>query len=262
MAIARTAPNASRHATILANARVLKMPAMAAPPCAFVFTPGRTRDGPGSDHDRAGYHGPVASAASENWLDILDALLAGEPAALARITSLVTGFLARYRAYDHRDSWDDLCQEVLISLIKSARKGRINDSRTFVSYVGTITRNEFYDWLRKNKRGEVELEEAPDGGHELGELELDVRRALGRLPERERRALECVYLLGQTYDEAAESTGTPLGSLKRYLRQGVAALRGELGSGPPGGDPNSAHPGSLPPGGDLEPPGRRSTVEA
>jgi len=33
---------------------------------------------------------------------------------------------------------------------------------------------------------------------------------------------------GQTYPEAAASTGIPLGSLKRHLRDGLAALRTAL----------------------------------
>jgi hypothetical protein len=37
-----------------------------------------------------------------------------------------------------------------------------------------------------------------------------------------------VYVAGHTYSEAAAATGIPLGSLKRYLRDGLNTLRAEL----------------------------------
>ena len=37
-----------------------------------------------------------------------------------------------------------------------------------------------------------------------------------------------MYIEGRTYEEAAEATGIPLGSLKRYLRLGLGQLRLEL----------------------------------
>ena len=52
--------------------------------------------------------------------------------------------------------------------------------------------------------------------------------ALDRLSERERLAVVEVYANGRTYEEAAEVSGIPLGSLKRFLRSGLAALRREL----------------------------------
>ncbi len=50
----------------------------------------------------------------EDWISVLGALGEGDRLALAKVTSVITGFLARYGAYDRRDSWDDLCQEVLM----------------------------------------------------------------------------------------------------------------------------------------------------
>jgi RNA polymerase sigma-70 factor (ECF subfamily) len=64
---------------------------------------------------------------------------------------------------------------------------------------------------------------APEG------LSQDVRGALERLSENRRVAVLGVYLEGKTYNAVAEETGIPLGSLKRYLREGIAQLREELG---------------------------------
>lgn len=53
-------------------------------------------------------------------------------------------------------------------------------------------------------------------------------QAIKALPERERLAVVEVHVSGRTYEEAAEVTGIPLGSLKRALRAGLAMLRESL----------------------------------
>ena len=53
------------------------------------------------------------------------------------------------------------------------------------------------------------------------ELKILLTEALGRLSERERVSVFEVYVQGKTYEEAAASTGIPLGTLKRALRTGL-----------------------------------------
>jgi DNA-directed RNA polymerase specialized sigma24 family protein len=55
-----------------------------------------------------------------------------------------------------------------------------------------------------------------------------VRAALQNLPAEHRRAVQAVYVEGRTYEEAVVVTAIPLGSLKRYLRLGLARLREQL----------------------------------
>ena len=62
----------------------------------------------------------------------------------------------------------------------------------------------------------------------MGEGSLEIRDAILKLPEKQRLAVLSVYLEGRTYDEAARHTEIPLGSLKRYLRDGLATLQAEL----------------------------------
>jgi RNA polymerase sigma-70 factor (ECF subfamily) len=184
-------------------------------------------------------------AADEDWLALLERLEKGDRVALVRLSSLVTGYLARFHAYEHRDSWDDVCQEVLIKLVRAARQGAIRDPRAFVSYVGTVTRSTLIDWLRKNARlgiadaarnpeqAERELErlEADVGSHKSPDLLVDLDRAVSELPEAERRTVDAIYLEGRSYEEAAERLGMPLGTLKRHQTQGLRALRERMGLG-------------------------------
>jgi RNA polymerase sigma-70 factor (ECF subfamily) len=176
----------------------------------------------------------------EDWYAVLEALQEGDSLALAKLTRLVNGFLARWNAYDFRSDWDDLLQEVIIASAVALREGRIRDRRAVVGYLRSTARFKFVDRLRVHMRakedqtlpwedvvGRDELSTAntmaPEG------LSQDVRGALERLSENRRVAVLGVYLEGKTYNAVAEETGIPLGSLKRYLREGIAQLREELG---------------------------------
>ena len=180
----------------------------------------------------------------EDWLEILAAMTRGDRAALAKITSVISGFLARYRAYDRRDSWDDLIQEVLIALIRTHGRGAIRDSRAFVSYVGTTTRNKLIDYLERDKKpgsadllGDPAVAEASADASWRGEdrevdVLLDMQSALEKLPERERAVIEAVYMVGHKYEEAAKLLDMPLGTLKRMQSQGMKTLRELMGVTP------------------------------
>ncbi len=176
----------------------------------------------------------------EDWYAVLEALQEGDSLALAKLTRLVNSFLARWNAYDFRSDWDDLLQEVIIASAVALREGRIRDRRAVVGYLRSTARFKFVDRLRVHMRikedqtlpwedvvGSDELSTAntmaPEG------LSQDVRGALERLSENRRVAVLAVYLEGKTYSAVAEETGIPLGSLKRYLREGIAQLREELG---------------------------------
>jgi len=175
----------------------------------------------------------------EDWYAVLEALQAGDSLALARLTRLVNGFLARWNAYDFRSDWDDLLQEVIIAAALALREGRIRDRRAVVGYLRTTARFKFVDRLRVHMRvkedqtlpwedvvGSDELSTsstmAPEG------LSQDVRQAVDRLSEKRRVAVLGVYLEGKTYNAVSEETGIPLGSLKRYLREGLEQLREQL----------------------------------
>ena len=57
----------------------------------------------------------------------------------------------------------------------------------------------------------------------------DVRRVLGDLPPRQRRAVELAVFGGLTHSEIAAALDTPLGTVKSWLRQGLRQLRASLG---------------------------------
>lgn len=110
-----------------------------------------------------------------------------------------------------------------MKLVKSFCQGQLREAQAFVVYARTITRNEFHDFLKARgarSEGEEEMPEVPELVSLDKETVMVVRAEFSHLPEEQRRAIQAVYLEGHMYEEAAETAGIPLGSLKHYLQAG------------------------------------------
>ena len=177
-------------------------------------------------------------AQHQDWAAVLERMIAGDRLALAQLIRLINGFLTRWNAYDFRDEWDDLIQEVVFAAALALREGRLRERAAAFGYLRTLARFKYVDRLKSHLR--VREGEALPWADELARIDgpaasglgeearEDLRRALEHVPEKQRAPLLAVYVGGLTYEEAALSTGIPLGSLKRYLRDALAQLRSEL----------------------------------
>jgi RNA polymerase sigma factor (sigma-70 family) len=174
----------------------------------------------------------------QDWTAIVDRLLAGDRLAFLEVNRLITSFLAQLRAYEFRDEWEDLRQEVVMSLVANARAGRLRDPQALVGYVRIITRNKVVDRLkarlRRHEKETVEWDDdvaralletratGPDGaGDDLRELWAAVRE----LPIEQQQVVDGIYRQGKTYEDVAAETGIPLGTMKRRLRDALVVLR-------------------------------------
>ena len=170
------------------------------------------------------------------WSEVMDRLARGDGAAFLAVSRLITSFLRQWRAYDFRDEWDDLIQEVVLAAVEATRAQRLRKPGAIVSYLRSATRYKFVDCLRR-RRGEPleqEGEERPADlrwppGPQSDPGAFEIWDQVGNLPENQRKSVVSVYVMGNTYNEAAAATGIPLGSLKRHLREGLTALRADLG---------------------------------
>src|SRR5512134_2282758 len=86
--------------------------------------------------------------APEDWAGVAERLLAGDRVALLRVTRLIVSFLVRWRAYDFRDEWPDLVQDVLLAVVAGLRKGNVRSPDALVGYVATVARYRLVDRLR------------------------------------------------------------------------------------------------------------------
>jgi RNA polymerase sigma-70 factor (ECF subfamily) len=177
----------------------------------------------------------------QDWRGVQEKLAAGDRAAFLRVARLLTGVLAQLRAYDFRDEWDDLRQEVMLSVIANVRQGRIAEPEAFVAYVRIITRNKFVDRLKRRERQRErdtipwEEETARAIARSPGALasdtsDEDLWAAVADLPEPGRQLVEGIYREGRTYSEMSEVSGIPLGTMKRRLRETLALLQRRLRS--------------------------------
>src|SRR4029453_5633474 len=173
-----------------------------------------------------------------NWTGLLQRVVDGDALAFVQASRLVNSFLVRWNAYVFRDEWDDLVQEVIAAGGLALREGRLRDPQAAVAFLKSTARFKFVDRVRIQLRagsGESFPWEAIVVGCErpleeqLGAVAPgDLGRAFAHIPEKKREAVSSVYVGGMTYEEAARATGLPLGTLKRYLRDGLAQLREEL----------------------------------
>lgn len=169
-----------------------------------------------------------------DWSAQLDALGGGDRAALARIRRLVTVQLIAMRAYQARESWDDLAQEILIRVWRSHRDGRIREYAALPAFVRTLTRNAFLDVVRKraphpeSEPGVIERTATSDPvGPDVG-TQLALRKAVEHLSPRHREVVERLYLQGLSYDETAAELGRPRGTINRLQREAIQQLRALL----------------------------------
>jgi DNA-directed RNA polymerase specialized sigma24 family protein len=87
----------------------------------------------------------------------------GDRAAHLTLARLVTGLLARWRAYDFRDDWADLVQEVLLAVIRAEREGRVEQPAAWVGYVRATTHHKLMDRLRAPPMEDRSQRRTPDG---------------------------------------------------------------------------------------------------
>ena len=161
-----------------------------------------------------------------------DALAALYDRHAARVLGLTTRILA------DADEAEDVLQEVFLQVWRAPRQ--FDAARgSLVTWLLILARSRAIDRLRSlRRRGRdrhVDINALPlasdedlERGAEAAQEGAAVRRVLSQLPAEQRRALELAYFEGYTQSEIAEMTGTPLGTVKTRLRQGMIKLRDQF----------------------------------
>jgi RNA polymerase sigma-70 factor, ECF subfamily len=127
-----------------------------------------------------------------------------------------------------RDMADDMAQDAMLR--GWAARASFTPGTNFRAWMFMILRNQFYSTLRKDKRmtswdpevAERVLVEAPAQQHAIHAA--DVAKALQQLPAEQREVLLLVGANGLTYEEAAETGGCAIGTIKSRLARGRRAL--------------------------------------
>ncbi|WP_336985799.1 sigma-70 family RNA polymerase sigma factor [Altererythrobacter aquiaggeris] len=169
-------------------------------------------------------------------------LAGGDRKALKDIYSATSAklFGICFRILNDRGEAEDALQDVYLGLWE--RADRYDPARASpISWLATFARNRAIDRLRKRKpvRGALPADAAlgveddtplADNVIEQKQTEGQIHLCLGKLEERQQAAIRSAFFDGVTYKELAEARGVPLGTMKSWVRRGLAALAKCLGS--------------------------------
>ncbi len=170
-------------------------------------------------------------------------LAAGERAALEDVYRATSAklFGICYRILGDEKEAEDALQDVYLTLWR--RADRFDPARASpISWLATFARNRAIDRLRSGKarRSAVpESEAAPiaDASPLAEAMLIDAERearvhgCLDTLDETPRDAIRTAFFEGRTYAELAENMGVPLGTMKSWIRRGLAKLKACMEAG-------------------------------
>jgi len=185
----------------------------------------------------ANFVGQTASAdGSFDYEQALRACAAGERDALRSIYERDAGWLIAiaYRIVRQRALANDAVHDAFLQIWRKA--STFDPARGSArGWIYSVVRNRARSMIRDHRREEPVDDSYLDAlpGRELDPLEAltaaseasELARCLGQLDERQRRCIMLAYLDGYSHQQLALRLETPLGTVKSWIRRGLAALR-------------------------------------
>jgi RNA polymerase sigma-70 factor, ECF subfamily len=186
--------------------------------------------------------------ASQELQQLLMAAGRGDHASFARVYVRTSSHLfgVALRMLGNEAAAQDVLQESYVNIWKNASQFRTSiDGQTLspMTWLIAIVRNKSLDALRQTtRRREDELIAEGDSldrmptavaGIAPSALEsltqatenLHIDACMGSLPAAQRQALALCYYQGLSHSEAAAQMGSPLGSIKAWVRRGLSQLK-------------------------------------
>ncbi|MEP5937066.1 MAG: sigma-70 family RNA polymerase sigma factor [Erythrobacter sp.] len=180
---------------------------------------------------------PASNEAREHLKAAMARLASGDKNALEDIYRATSTklFGICYRILGDRKEAEDALQDVYVNLWQ--RADRYDPARASpISWLSTFARNRAVDRLRTGKirQNAVPVDEAapvPDSAPLADDLLIDSERSarvhtcIETLEHKQRDAIKTAFFEGRTYAELAEAQDVPLGTMKSWIRRGMAKLK-------------------------------------
>lgn len=182
---------------------------------------------------------PVAVRTSEpdEPGELLLATASGDTAAFERLYRSTSPrlFGVCLRIVAQRSEAEDVLQEVFANVWRKAQQ--FDPSRASgLTWLTMLARNKAIDHIRANRSsrnlgGVEDLDQLPGTGPDAQgatESAIDARRldvCLGELEVPRRNLVRTAFFEGVTYEELAQRTGTPLGTVKSWIRRSLVRLK-------------------------------------
>lgn len=184
---------------------------------------------------------PTAAAMVETTNALLLRVAQGDQRAFSELYDVIAPRmlgLVRHVLKDHAQS-EEVVQEVLLEVWQTAPRFDPNKGKA-VTWMLTMAHRRAIDRVRSaqssrdrdTRVGIRDLDREFDSVAESVEIRLEhdrVEKALSRLSELQRQAVELAYYGGYSHSEVSEMLNVPIGTVKTRLRDGMMRLRTELG---------------------------------
>ena len=182
---------------------------------------------------------PVAAGPGSEDIELVDALVRGEPWAAEEVWERHSGSVRRLmvRALGPRAEVEDLTQEVFMRVF--SRIGALRDAQALREFVIAVAVNALKGelrrrWVRRNvflsSDGSVPDVEARGADPEAREALARCYAILDKLRPRERAAFVLRYMEERTLDEVAKGLGVSLRTAKRLVNRSAERVSKHVGS--------------------------------
>ena len=184
----------------------------------------------------------IASAREARWSTLMAAAQAGDRIAYDRLLREILPYLRNIVRARHNapDRVEEIVQDVLLTLHRV--RHTYDPARPFLPWLASITRCRAIDALRRTyRRAAFEVSEETAGaayeqfadaavaGFDVAHATADqLGKAIARLPETQREAIELLRLRELSLAEASQLTGRSIGALKVNIHRALGALRQQL----------------------------------
>lgn len=117
---------------------------------------------------------------------------------------------------------DDLAQNAFLKAWQRLGQFRFGELK---SWLFQIAYREFLMHRRTRNAAPNACEKEPEAAPSSLDVNLDIQRALAKLPDTQRQAVVLTTMAGLSHSEAAQWMNIPLGTLKSHVRRGHSALQ-------------------------------------